>query len=1011
MDISHPYLVLGLDPGIASCGFCLLDMTNHKILEMGSHLFEAPQDPKTKESCAVTRRNARSVRRNTLRTSTRLKHCLKLLIKAGLVPDGADKSWFQSRKGDKPVLKLRTRGLDAPLTDRELAQVLYSLCSHRGYIPHGEGHAGETDDAEGRKVLDAIKKNSKAMTSGRYRTVGEMLHAEGKSRNKGGSYTYCVYNSQIQDEVKTLFVAQRDLGNEKASQALEDTYLACLTWEKKTLEHDQRVYELVGKCSYFPELNRAADADVSSELCKAYERLGHLVIIDEFGHETTLTKDRINRYLATLFSTTPLKGNKDCKVRYSDIRKDLNLSGKSMFKGIAQEQESKELFAPKAWRCFRDHGIPPEFLQRMLDDRELGDQIGEALTFASTEASLCERLVSLNLTSDELETILKLPFAGKLFKGYGKRSLKALNMLLDAFEDDGVRTLKDAEEASGLLALRLSDRGVRTRLLPPYTAYDPDCRNPVVLRAMGRMRHIVNSIIRLYDVPDEMHIELGRELKQSKHEKIIISKRQKTNETANKKWASVAAKVLGIEPQAVPRRIIRKLIMREEQSERDLYTGTPIPLEALIKEDRCCEIDHILPYSRTCDDSRNNKVLVFSKSNQDKRERTPYEWMNSGENDVPSWDEYRNRIIAIVKNPRKRANLLNTSLGDPKVQADFLARNLNDDRYMSRAVKKYLEDSLAFPDDGRVKHVSAVAGGATGNLRWVWGLNFGKNDSKDRADDRHHAVDAAIIAACSDATVKKVAEASALGHNTFKQMRESRLASTQPWPTFADEVIACREFVVPTRMVNHGVTGRVFEDTIYRLDGYTNDKGKYPIVSVDKVIDGKRQRKSDKKGNVFFTPDGSVRLVDGMAFLRLWLDPTARPNGKVKGKWYAEPVYYADISAIKGGTYVPRAIVQNVARLNWPEIPKSAQQTSPLVLYHGDVLVVDNHIGRYWNIGITKCQLQMLHLQSKERITDFPSIGSWGRDTQVSVIQEDCLGHCYEHITLQPDNSFFEVHS
>ncbi len=1012
MDTSRPYLVLGLDPGIASCGFCLLDMTNNTILEMGSHLFEAPQNPKTKESHAVTRRNARSARRSTLRTSLRLKHCLKLLTKGGLVPDGADKAWLQSRKGDKPILTLRARGLDMLLSDRELAQVLYSLCSHRGYIPHGEGRTGETDDVEGRKVLNAVKRNSEVMASGRYRTVGEMLHAEGRSRNKGGDYTYCVYNSQIQDEIKALFRTQRRLGNEKASQKLENFYLECLTWEKEALEHDQRVYEMVGKCNYFPKLNRAAEADVSSELCRAYERLGHLVIVDEFGHETTLTKSWVNQYLAILFSPAPLKGNKDCKVRYSNIRKDLDLGGKSMFKGIAREQESKlEPFAPKTWRCLRSHGIPQEFLQRMLDDKELGDQVGEALTFASTEASLRTRLEFLDLTKNELEALCKLPFAGKLFKGYGSRSLKALGMLLDAFKDDSVRTLKDAEEASGLLALRLSDRSVRSRLLPPYAVYDPSCRNPVVLRAMGRMRRIVNALIRLYGVPDEIHIELGRELKQSKHEKKVISKRQKANEAANKKWAGVAAGVLGIEPEAVPKRIVRKLIMREEQSERDLYTGIPIPLETLIRDDRCCEIDHILPYSRTCDDSRNNKVLVFSKSNQDKRERTPYEWMNSGEDGIPSWDEYRNRIIATIKNPRKRANLLNTSLGDQKVQEGFLARNLNDSRYMSRAVKSYLEDSLAFPEDGRVKHVSAVAGGATGNLRWVWGLNFGKDGDKDRADDRHHAVDAAIIAACSDATVKKVAEVRALGRNSFKQMRESRLASTQPWPTFADEVIARRELVIPTRMVSHGVTGRVFEDTLYRLNDYTDDRGRYPIISVDKTINGKRQRKSIKAGNVFFNPDGSVKIIDGMAFLRLWLDPTARPNGKVKGKWYVEPVYYADIPAIKDGTYVPRACTIHVARVNWTPVPATALVSSPIVLFAGNSFIVDNHIGRFWSLDISGCRLDVRDIRDNQApAPEFPvTPNSWGRETTVRILQEDCLGHCYDRITLRPDSSLFEV--
>ena len=177
---------------------------------------------------------------------------MELLVAAGLVPEDADKTWFQTRKGDKPVLKLRAGGLDRLLTDREFAQVLYSLCGRRGYIPHGEGRLGETDDTEGRKVLDAIKKNQAAMAAGSYRTVGEMLNAQGRSRNRGGDYALCVYNSQIQDEVKALFAAQRAHGNAAATEALEDDYLACLTWEKKSLEHDARVYELVGECPYFP---------------------------------------------------------------------------------------------------------------------------------------------------------------------------------------------------------------------------------------------------------------------------------------------------------------------------------------------------------------------------------------------------------------------------------------------------------------------------------------------------------------------------------------------------------------------------------------------------------------------------------------------------------------------------------------------------------------------------------------------------------------------------------------
>lgn len=204
---NRPYLVLGLDPGISSCGFCLIDFNNHLILEMGSHLFKAPQQDKNNMSLAVVRRNARSTRRNNRRTAARLSHCLALLKEAGLVPNDVDKAWLQTRKGDKPVTKLRAVGLDRPLSDREFAQVLYSLCGKRGYIPHGEGRAGETDDAEGKKVLKAIADNTKAMESGGYRTVGEMLYRsdKGRSRNRGGNYDLSSTTRRFKTRLKSSF--------------------------------------------------------------------------------------------------------------------------------------------------------------------------------------------------------------------------------------------------------------------------------------------------------------------------------------------------------------------------------------------------------------------------------------------------------------------------------------------------------------------------------------------------------------------------------------------------------------------------------------------------------------------------------------------------------------------------------------------------------------------------------------------------------------------------------------
>ena len=1001
MSNDRHYLVLGLDPGIASCGFCLLDMTDHKILEMGSHLFDAPQEAKTKVSLAVTRRNARSVRRNNQRTKARLAHCLRLLKDAGLVPADADKTWFQTVKKDKPILKLRAAGLDRLLSDREFAQVLYSLCGNRGYIPHGEGRLGETDDAEGKKVLGAIKKNSEAMAENGCRTVGEMLYRQGRSRNKQGSYDLCVLNSQIQDEARALFEAQRRFGNQKAAEELETDYLKCLTWEKKTTEHDLRSYELVGYCPYFPLEKRAALADPSSEICRAYEKLKHLTIVHEDASESRLSSGQVDGYLKILFSTSPITTKKDpLEVTYKRIRKDLDLSSTSAFKGIDPEKEKTcEVFSPKSWRCLRRNGVPQALLQRMLDDRSLGDAVCEALTFASSEESLEQQLEPLDLTESEREAILGVPFTGKLFKGYGSRSRKALEMLIDAFEDEGVHTLTEAERASGLLDKRRADSGTRTELLPAYDTYDRTCRNPVVLRAMGRMRRIVNAIIKIYGVPDEIHIELGRDLKQSKNEKIQVSKRQAENKAANKRMAELAAGILGCTPEEVPGKIVRKLAMREEQGEKDLYTGKAIDLERLVKEDHYCQIDHILPYSRTCDDSRANKVLVLAKSNQDKRERTPYEWMNSGETCAPDWNEFQARAMNEVRWFRKREKLLNTDLG-PETEAKFIARNLNDDRYMSVAVKNYLEDCLLFPEDGRKRHVTAVSGGATGNLRWVWGLNFGDNGKKDREDDRHHAVDAAIIAACSDDTVWKVANASKLGRETFKHLRQSRLADTQPWPTFAEEVVERREQVIPTRMADHGVTGRLFEDFVYRLEriretGYAEISRK----------DGDK-RKHSVEGNYIVQADGSIKLLDKLAYLRLWHDP----NSGKQGKWYVEPVYLAEVSEAEAPDYVPRYARQKQARTIWNEVPESAKQEVPLKLYRSDVLIVGNHIARYWSFDIGGGSFDMRRISdSKLKDKSFPSISKWTNEMKVLVLQEDCLGHCYDSMLIDQDSSTYSL--
>lgn len=995
------YLVLGMDPGIASCGFALLDLANHEILEMGSRLFDASQNPKTKMSRAAERRGYRSARRNLDRTQDRRKSCLALLQKEGVVPEGATKEWLHTIKGDKQPLALRVEGLDRLLSDREWARVLYSLCKRRGYIPHGEGRGGDGADAEGGKVLKALDANAKALEEGGFRTVGEWLWSLDRSRNRGGNYDKCVTHEQLVCEVRTLFECQRELGASRASEAFLDEYLEVTGWERDRADFDATSYEHVGRCVYFTDQKRAARCTLSSELVAAYGALGNLTIVMPDGTERCLTADQRDRYISTLFSPMPIKGNKACKVTYRTIRNDLDLPSRAVFKGVAYDDEkTREVFVPKGWRILRDtlaSQDADELTLRLREDRDLADAVLEAVAYSSSQPVLCDKLAELPLSSDEVDALAHLPFSSRALNGYGSRSKLALDFLLDALVEPECLTLTQAERSSGLLELRLAGHSTtRADRLVPYQVWLEETgrtnNNPIVLHAMAQMRKVVNAICREWGVPDEIHVELDRELALPKGRRDSIAKAQNRNRKENERVTKVIAEYLGCDPDQVKGSLVAKYELWEEQGGLDIYTGHRIELERLITDDQYTQVDHVLPFSRSGENSRSNKVLVLSKSNQDKRDRTPYEWMSSGEPGAPGWDEYCARVQEMRKlGPRKRSYLLKAGFGSDD-EAEFLQRSITDTAYMSREVCAYLADCLEFPDDGLKNHVVPTKGAATAWLRRAWGLNFGLTGVKDRSDDRHHATDACVIAACDRSLVIRTAKYSEQRHHISEGERTAALAEAQPWPSFADDVRAAREHVIPTRHVPRKGTGEAFEQTNYAYVGTRADSRDILRANGKEKVTGNARISADGK---------SARIVSEMVCVRLWHDPEARPKGKVRGQWYVDPIYVADLPAIRNGSYVPRIAKAHTGRKAWEPIPERVLEGKPVVLFLHDAVRVGDTVGRFDGFDIAGVRWKMIDLLTGEKL-DFPTPGQLGNEPNqvLHVIREDVLGHCWRNLTV-----------
>lgn len=897
-------LILGIDMGIASVGVCLIDIRNHEIILMASHIFKAPVEGKQKDisarqSGASIRRGYRSVRRTTKRRKNRKKAVRDIEKKYVLIPDDADGQWFAIRKGEPDVLHLRGKALLYKLNGRELARVLYAFAGRRGYIDHGKG---TTDDDSG-KVKKALSENRKILDENGYETIAQYLLKQPTSRNREGDYRYMVDIEMVTDEVHTIFRHQRDLGSDIATEELEGEYLSALRWLTDTSARDKKIYSRVGYCTYLgaPE-KRAASSLISFEMVRAYEKLSNIKI----------------------------------------------------------------------------------------------EHQGREATYASSGESLRNALenLSLDLSEQDIDSLLDLPYASKLFSGYCNTGVRALQMLRDAFKDPQIEKLYDAEMATGLYEARQALAAERNEskdgLLCPYLEFDPTCTNPVVLRATAQVRRMINSIIRHYGMPDIIRVEVAKDLKRSKHEKAIIAATNKANKDSNEQVKKDLVAFYGLPNDAhVSSTDFEKMWLYREQFGQDPYTGKGINLERMLNDRDYVEIDHILPFSRSCDDSKSNKVLCLTKSNRDKANRTPYEWMTSGEPSAPDFGDFCGRMDAWAGKGKsahytksKLSKLKNSTFG--KEEQKFIDRNLNDTRYMSRQLAMWVRECLPFPDDKR-QHVFCVAGAATSLMRRIWGIGVvDEKGKKDRSDDRHHAVDGAVIACCSPEIVKGIARVNS-GRSNIKERERLRYES-MPYPEFKDQVEAWIPCIVPTRTVSRTATGSLLKDTVYPYVG-VDDRGKDLY---------RRNGKIEPASTLWKDGSGGCKLYDGAYGLMAVFDESMKKSGS----WRFDPIYYIDVPNVRQDFI--REFTKGLSIDYWPKVQLKGNERR-IFLKQGDVLLQDGCAMRYYMYNVSngvvnsysKIGEKSVPLQKTGPLSDesFPKQAKW--DSSLTVMQEDCLGLCW----------------
>ncbi len=739
---------LGLDIGIASVGWCVLG--KKRIIDLGVRCFDKAETPDG-ESLNLARRSARLLRRRLRRRAWRLTKLARLLKREGLI---ADASLFQQQTPiTQSLWQLRVDALDRKLTGEEWARVIYHLCKHRGFW---FARKAEADSSEGGKVKQGLERTKALMHEKNYRTAAEMMLAEfpEHQRNKRGDYSQALSRELLGEELATLFTRQRELGNPHASQELETRILdrkEGLFWQQKPALSGEAMLNLMGKCTFEPTEYRAAKRTWSAERFVWLTRLNNLRISID-GESRPLTDAERQATLDLPY--------KLASVKYKQLKAELVKHGllpeSARFGGLNyrpdKDPEDAKLIELSGYHDLRKalegKGLKTEW-QGLATQPNLLDSIASILTIYKTDEEIHAQLAALDLAAPVIAALETVSFTDFI-----RLSLKALSKILPGMETG--KRYDEACTAAGYHHSQLIEN-TGSRYLPKLDDDAPN--NPVVLRALNQARKVVNAIIREYGPPQQVHIEMARDLSRPLDERYKIEKEQKTYQETRQKAREHFAETFGQAPRA---KDFEKWLLYKEQDGKCAYSLQALDLNRLF-EDGYTEVDHALPYSRSFDDSKNNKVLVLTSENRDKGNRTPFEYLDGASNS-PRWQLFET-FVKTNKQYRqaKRDRLLRKNFGKDEA-ASFKERNLNDTRYICRYFKSFVEHNLVLHPESSYQRCVVLSGQLTSFLRARWGL------AKVReASDRHHALDATVVAACSHGMVKRLAD-----YARRKELEEAR---------------------------------------------------------------------------------------------------------------------------------------------------------------------------------------------------------------------------------------------
>lgn len=746
--------IIGLDLGINNVGYSIIDDENSKIIKTGVRLYRQANG-------AQDRRISRNTRRRMKRKNNRVSECLKLFNSIG----------FPNTKTiDVSLLQKRKKGLTDKLEKQEIVNIVCYFMSHRGYIPFGD----ETSkiDLNGEYPCEYYLRLYNDI--GKYRALDQMVENKDLKRELE---TILIQQSNFYPELKEIignddngliwiFIRKRKFwegpgsinsftpfGRFKNKDDVEEYSRMQENGKEKYLFE-----ELVGRCNIYPHEKCAPKANYYAEKFNLLNDFINIRIanIDSIKRQEYLKQEDKNDYKLSTEALNDIityclqaKGT----LTYKKVLKDVLELTKEDIRNYRIDKKNKPTFSlMNVYRyiikMYETNNLDVTWL---INDDYKNYNILMNLFAVSPGIVEVEKMISnIHECSKEELNVLK-EIRNKLKKDgmlqYHALSEKALIRATNDMITCGLNFMqvsrkfdyeKEAREAL------VKGYGTGNGFLLMTTKYVDDIvASPQVKKTLRQAINVVNAIIKEQGYyPTVIAVESTKDMNSSERKKEI-----EQNQKVQEKLRKDALKYLehNIGKDNITDTLVEKTKLYLEMNGECPYCGHNININDVINN--IIQVEHIIPISKSGDDSQDNKTLSCSNCNKQKNNRTPYEFLGEVE-----FDRMTERINEFKISEKKRSNFLTTEDVN-KYQARFFHRNLRDTAYATKEmirqiqlfnlyIKEYLNDTEIF--------TLSTPGQLTHKIREQWKLEKDRNDG-----NYHHAVDASIVGGIATTKIGK----------------------------------------------------------------------------------------------------------------------------------------------------------------------------------------------------------------------------------------------------------------